>query len=84
MEIGDAAAWFVVQALGLANSAPGWLLKLNPATGAVLGYIDVTDGHVVTPFDSGKPVITGAGRGLSAVVPVNPLTRLTNGESAMQ
>lgn len=59
LEISDEAMWIVTQPLELPNSAAGWLLKMHRATGAVLGYADVTDGHGVAAFDRDEPMITG-------------------------
>lgn len=62
LEIKDGAMWIVTQPLELANSSPGWLLKLDRGTGKVLGYADVTDGHGVAALETGELVVTqGAG-----------------------
>ncbi|MDP2321519.1 MAG: hypothetical protein Q8O42_19535 [Acidobacteriota bacterium] len=62
LEIKDGAMWIATQPLELPNSAPGWLLKLDRATGQLLGYADITDGHAVAALDTGELLVTqGAG-----------------------
>jgi hypothetical protein len=58
LEIRDEAMWIVTQPLELANSSPGWLLKLDRATGKLLGYADVTDGHGLAALDTGELLVT--------------------------
>lgn len=46
--------------------APGWLVKLDPNSGRILGHLDVPDqraGHALDVLSSGEPVMT-AGSGL--------------------
>jgi len=62
LEIRDGAMWIATQPLDLPNSAPGWLVKLDRATGQLLGYADITDGHAVAALNTGELVVTqGAG-----------------------
>jgi hypothetical protein len=54
--------WITTQPLELTNDAPGWLLKLNRATGHVMGYADITDAHCAVALESGEIWVTqGAG-----------------------
>ncbi len=57
LEIRDEAMWIVTQPLELPNGAPGWLLKLDRATGKVLGYVDVTGGHGVAALANGDLLV---------------------------
>ena len=46
--------------------APGWLVKMNPRSGEILGHLDLPDqreGHAFDVLESGEPVVT-AGDGL--------------------
>ena len=62
LDIKDGAMWIATQPLELANSAPGWLLKLDRATGHLLGYADIADGHAVAALETGEVLVTqGAG-----------------------
>jgi DNA-binding beta-propeller fold protein YncE len=62
LEIRDGAIWIATQPLEQPNSAPGWLLKLDRATGRLLGYADIVDGHAVATLETGELLVTqGAG-----------------------
>lgn len=61
LEIDRDALWAVTQPLEQANGGPGWLLKLDRATGRVLGYADIEDGHAVALRDSGALLVTQRG-----------------------
>lgn len=57
LEVSGAVMWIVTQPLELPNGAPGWLLKLDRATGKVLGYADVNGGHGMVALDNGELMI---------------------------
>lgn len=57
LEIHGDALWIVTQPLELPNSAPGWMLKLDRATGQVLGSVDVIDGHGMVALDNGDLLV---------------------------
>jgi hypothetical protein len=62
LDIKDSAMWITTQPLELENDAPGWLLKLDRATGHLLGYADITDGHAAAALETGELLVTqGAG-----------------------
>ena len=52
------AIWIGTQPLHLPNGAPGWLKKLDPKTGAVLGSVDSNGHHSVAVFPNGE-LLTG-------------------------
>lgn len=58
LKISDDAIWLVTQPLDLPNSAPGWMLKLHRATGRLLGYVEITDGHGIDILDGGQLIAT--------------------------
>ena len=58
--------WTSVSPMGEAPGAPGWLLKLDPHTGEILGHARVLDqrqGHALDVSSSGKVLVT-AGNGV--------------------
>lgn len=54
----DGALWIGTQPRNLPNGAPGWLMKIDRQTGAVLGYVESTGHHSVEATGSGE-VLTG-------------------------
>ncbi|HUQ48983.1 MAG TPA: peptidyl-alpha-hydroxyglycine alpha-amidating lyase family protein [Gemmatimonadaceae bacterium] len=58
LEIDNGAMWILTQPLELPNSAPRWLLKLDRATGKLLGYIDAAGGHGIGLAGSGEPMVS--------------------------
>jgi 6-bladed beta-propeller len=57
LEIREGAMWIVTQPLDLPNSAPGWLLKLDRATGKVLGYVEAAGGHGMVALADGELLV---------------------------
>lgn len=60
------ALWASVSPMAKDPGSPGWLLKLDPVSGVILGHVDVPDereGHALDLLPSGEPIIT-AGKGL--------------------
>jgi hypothetical protein len=58
--------WATMSPLGKEPGAPGWLVKLDPSSGKILGHLDIPDqrqGHAVDVLPSGEPIVT-AGNGL--------------------
>ena len=58
--------WASMSPMGEDPGAPGWLMKLDPASGKVLGHVNVPDqheGHALDVLPSGEPIVT-AGSGL--------------------
>jgi hypothetical protein len=52
--------------MGEDPGSPGWLVKLDRASGKILGHVNVPDqreGHALDVQPSGEPIIT-AGNGL--------------------
>ena len=49
--------WVSIQRLDHANGSQGWLMKLDPADGTVLGLIAVPETHSVSVTKQGEPVI---------------------------
>lgn len=43
--------------LELPNLSPGWILKLDRATGKVLGYVEVTGGHGMVALNTGELMV---------------------------
>jgi DNA-binding beta-propeller fold protein YncE len=61
LDIKEGAMWITTQPLELANDAPGWLLKLDRATGHLMGYADITDGHSAAALEAGEILVTQGG-----------------------
>jgi DNA-binding beta-propeller fold protein YncE len=54
----DGALWIGTQPRNLPNGAPGWLMKIDRETGAVLGCVESTGHHSVEATGSGE-LLTG-------------------------
>jgi 6-bladed beta-propeller len=66
LRLGDGVLWASMSPMGEDPGAPGWLVKLNPQNGRILGHLDVTEqreGHSIDVLPSGEPVVT-VGNGL--------------------
>ena len=66
LKLAGGALWATVSPLDQDTGAPGWVLKLDPRSGAILGHLDVPDGrqgHEIEVLPSGEPLVT-AGTGL--------------------
>jgi DNA-binding beta-propeller fold protein YncE len=48
------ALWLGTQQRNEANLSPGWLMKIDRATGDVLGYVEVTGVHGMDALDNGE------------------------------
>ncbi|MGA7317673.1 MAG: hypothetical protein WBX22_27315, partial [Silvibacterium sp.] len=62
----DGMLWASISSLAEDPGAPGWLVKLDPKSGKILGHLDVPEqheGHQIEILQSGEPVVT-AGNGL--------------------
>jgi hypothetical protein len=57
--------WLATQPLELPNGSPGWLLKLDRATGKVLGYVEVTGGHGMDVLENGDLMVGPGPNGAS-------------------
>ena len=57
LDISGDIMWLVTQPLELPNTGPGWLLKLDRATGKVLGYADVNGVHGMVALENGELII---------------------------
>ena len=60
MKVSDGAIWLATQPLKLPHLSPGWMLKLDSATGHVLGYVEVTGGHGMEALDN-RELMVGPG-----------------------
>jgi DNA-binding beta-propeller fold protein YncE len=47
LKLAEGALWIGTQPRNLPNGAPGWLMKIDRRTGAVLGYVESTGHHSV-------------------------------------
>jgi len=66
LKLDQGALWVSTSPIGEDPGAPGWLVKLDPVTGAFLGHVDVPEereGHALDLLPSGEPIVT-AGNGL--------------------
>ncbi|MEZ5402989.1 MAG: peptidyl-alpha-hydroxyglycine alpha-amidating lyase family protein [Bryobacteraceae bacterium] len=50
------AIWIGTQPRNLPNGAPGWLMKLDPRTGALLGVVESNGHHSVDANARGEPI----------------------------
>jgi hypothetical protein len=53
------AIWIGTQPRDQLNGAPGWIMKLDPASGKLLGWVASTGHHSVEATDQGE-VFTGS------------------------
>ncbi|MFN0101499.1 MAG: 6-bladed beta-propeller [Bryobacteraceae bacterium] len=58
LTIKNNALWIGSQSRNEPNGAPGWIMKLDPATGKVLGRIDSPGHHSIDVSDKGE-ILTG-------------------------
>lgn len=66
LKLVDGMLWASISSLAEDPGAPGWLVKLDPKSGKILGHLDVPEqheGHQIEILQSGEPVVT-AGNGL--------------------
>jgi len=55
------ALWASMSPMAEDPGSPGWLLKLDPVSGVILGHVDVPDqrsGHAFDLLPSGEPIVT--------------------------
>jgi DNA-binding beta-propeller fold protein YncE len=66
LKLDHGALWASVSPMGEDPGSPGWLVKLDPTGGRILGHLNVPDrreGHALDVLASGEPIVT-AGNGL--------------------
>lgn len=66
LKLAGGALWASMGPFDQAPGAPGWVVKLDPHSGRMLGHLDVSaeqSGHALEMMPSGEPVVT-AGDGL--------------------
>ncbi len=66
LKLDHGVLWASMSPMGEDPGAAGWLVKLDPESGAILGHLDLLDprvGHALDTLPSGEPVVT-AGNGL--------------------
>jgi DNA-binding beta-propeller fold protein YncE len=66
LKLDHGVLWVSVSRMQEDPGSPGWLLKIDPVSGAVLSHIHIPDqreGHAMDLLPSGEPVVT-AGNGL--------------------
>lgn len=66
LKLANGALWATMSPFDQALGAPGWIVKLDPKSGKILGHLDVPDqreGHAIDVLPSGEPIVT-AGSGL--------------------
>jgi DNA-binding beta-propeller fold protein YncE len=66
LKLDQGALWASVSPMGEDPGSPGWLLKLEPIDGRILGHLTVPvqrQGHALDVLPSGEPIVT-AGNGL--------------------
>ena len=57
LKVSGSTIWLATQPLALSNLSPGWMFKLERATGRVLGYVPVTGGHGMEAVDGGDLMV---------------------------
>ena len=62
VRLGGGAVWAGIQPKVVANGSSGWLIKLDPKTGKITGYVDSGGGHHLIE-------VTGKGELLSGLAP---------------
>jgi DNA-binding beta-propeller fold protein YncE len=61
VRLSGGAVWAGIQPRVVANGSSGWLIRLDPETGKITGYVDSTGGqHLIEVTTSGE-LITGVG-----------------------
>ena len=63
VRLSGGAAWAGIQPRVVANGTSGWLIKLDPRTGKILGYVDSTGGHHLIEATASGELITGLASG---------------------
>jgi hypothetical protein len=66
LKLDHGVLWASASPMGEDPGAPGWLLKLDPVSGKLLGHIAIPEqyaGHAIDVLPSGEPVVT-VGNGL--------------------
>jgi len=61
IRLAGGALWAGTAPLNLGTGAPGWLVKLDPRTGRILGHLDVDGEHVLHGIEvtaAGEPIVT--------------------------
>jgi hypothetical protein len=61
LKLANGALWASMGPLGKDPGAPGWLVKLDPQSGRILGHLDLREereGHQIDILRSGEPVVT--------------------------
>jgi streptogramin lyase len=58
LHLQNGALWIGCQPRNEPNGAPGWIMKLDPATGAILGQIDSPGHHSIDVSKKGE-ILTG-------------------------
>jgi DNA-binding beta-propeller fold protein YncE len=54
---GDGTVWLATQPRDLPNLSPGWLLQIDPASGQLLGHVEVTGVHGMDVMRSGELLV---------------------------
>jgi hypothetical protein len=60
LRVQSGAVWLATQPRDLPNLSPGWLMKIDPKTGSLLGYVEVTGVHGMDAMPNGE-VMVGPG-----------------------
>jgi len=65
LKLKNGVLWASTGPLGEASGAAGWVVKLDPQTGRILGHLNLpkSSGHQIDVLPSGEPIVT-AGDGL--------------------
>ncbi len=58
IKLAGGALWAATAPLNLPTGSPGWLLKLDPQTGKILGHIATPGEHGIEVSPAGEPVTT--------------------------
>lgn len=58
IKLAGGALWAATAPLNLPTGSPGWLLKLDPKTGKILGHIETPGEHGIEVSPAGEPVTT--------------------------
>jgi hypothetical protein len=61
LKLTNGVLWVSMSPLGEDPGAPGWLVKIDPRTGRILGHLDLREtleGHQIDILRSGEPVVT--------------------------
>jgi len=61
LKLADGALWASMGPFNQPPGSPGWVVKLDPKSGKILGHLDVPEergGHSIEQMPSGEPLIT--------------------------